>query len=55
MIKNPVQPCVADLDRLPLPDGDLIYAKDPISRHGKIKHFISGRDCLYDCTYCFNR
>ncbi len=54
VIRNPVRPYVADLDLLPLPDRDLVYAKDPISRRSKIKHFISGRGCPYDCTYCFN-
>lgn len=54
VIKNPVRSLVDDLDRLPLPDRDLIYSKDAISRHSKIKHFISGRGCPYNCTYCFN-
>lgn len=54
VIKNPVRPLVDDLDRLGLPDRDLIYLKDPIYRHSKIKHFISGRGCPYNCTYCFN-
>ncbi|MFQ5886007.1 MAG: B12-binding domain-containing radical SAM protein, partial [Anaerolineae bacterium] len=39
---------------LPLSDRDLVYSKDAISRHSKIKHFISGRGCPYNCTYCFN-
>jgi radical SAM superfamily enzyme YgiQ (UPF0313 family) len=54
VIKNPVRPLVDDLDSLPLPDRDLVYTKDAISRHSKIKHFISGRGCPYNCTYCFN-
>ncbi len=54
VIKNPVRPLVDDLDSLPLPDRDLVYSKDAISRHSKIKHFISGRGCPYNCTYCFN-
>jgi len=49
-----VRPLVDDLDRLGLPDRDLVYLKDPIYRHSKIKHFISGRGCPYNCTYCFN-
>lgn len=54
IIKNPVRPLIDDLDSWPLPDRDLVYLKDPIYRHSKIKHFISGRGCPYNCTYCFN-
>ena len=54
VIKNSVRPLVDHLDSLPLPDRDLVYSKDPIYRHSKIKHFISGRGCPYNCTYCFN-
>ena len=54
IIRNSVRPLVDDLDRLGLPDRDLVYLKDPIYRHSKIKHFISGRGCPYNCTYCFN-
>ncbi len=51
VIKNSVWPYMTDLDRLPLPHGDLIYVKDPISRHSKIKHLISGWGCLRDCIF----
>lgn len=54
IVRNPVRPLVDDLDSLPLPDRGLVYSKDAISRHSKIKHFISGRGCPYNCTYCFN-
>lgn len=54
IIRNPVRPLVDHLDRLGFPDRDLVYLKDPIYRHSKIKHFISGRGCPYNCTYCFN-
>lgn len=54
VIRNLVRPLVDGLDGLPLPDRDLVYSKDAISRHSKIKHFISGRGCPYNCTYCFN-
>jgi len=52
-IRNDVRPYI-NLDDLPLPDRDLIYSKDAISRRSKIKHFIAGRGCPYNCTYCFN-
>lgn len=49
-----MRPYLADLDILPLPDRDLICAKDPISSHSETEHLISGRGCPYDCTYRFN-
>jgi len=43
IVRNPIRPCLADLDALPLPDRDLIYAVDPTTRNSPIKHFIAGR------------
>lgn len=42
------------LDQLPFPDRKIIYDKDDFLRHSKIKMFMSGRGCPYQCTYCFN-
>jgi anaerobic magnesium-protoporphyrin IX monomethyl ester cyclase len=54
IISNPVRPYVTDLDSLPFPDRALVYERDPISAASKIKHFLTGRGCPYNCTYCFN-
>ncbi len=54
VIKNPPRPLIADLDELPLPDRDLVYQRHRLTRRAKIKHFITGRGCPYDCSYCFN-
>ncbi len=54
VVRNPVRPYVADLDALGQPDRALIYDKDPVLRDSKIKHFISGRGCPYNCAYCYN-
>ncbi len=54
IITNPVRPYVTDLDSLPFPDRALVYERDPISARSKIKHFLTGRGCPYNCTYCFN-
>ena len=54
IIRNPVRPAVSDLDTLPLPDRDLLYGRDVLSRKSKIKHFVTSRGCPYKCTYCFN-
>ncbi len=54
VIANPVRPYVEDLDSLPFPDRALVYERDPITARSKIKHFLTGRGCPYNCTYCFN-
>jgi anaerobic magnesium-protoporphyrin IX monomethyl ester cyclase len=51
---NPVRPYAEDLDSLPFPDRALVYERDPIAARSKIKHFLTGRGCPYNCTYCFN-
>lgn len=45
---------VDPLDDLPFPDRKIIYDRDDFLRSSKIKMFISGRGCPYQCTYCFN-
>jgi radical SAM superfamily enzyme YgiQ (UPF0313 family) len=54
VITNPVRPYTGDLDSLPFPDRALVYDRDPITARSKIKHFLTGRGCPYNCTYCFN-
>jgi anaerobic magnesium-protoporphyrin IX monomethyl ester cyclase len=54
VITNPVRPYIEDLDSLPFPDRALVYERDPVAARSKIKHFLTGRGCPYNCTYCFN-
>lgn len=54
IVSNPVRPYTEDLDSLPFPDRALVYERDPIAARSKIKHFLTGRGCPYNCTYCFN-
>jgi radical SAM superfamily enzyme YgiQ (UPF0313 family) len=54
VIANPVRPYLEDLDSLPFPDRALVYERDPVAARSKIKHFLAGRGCPYNCTYCFN-
>jgi anaerobic magnesium-protoporphyrin IX monomethyl ester cyclase len=54
VIANPVRPYIENLDSLPFPDSGLVYERDPVAARSKIKHFLTGRGCPYNCTYCFN-
>lgn len=54
VVANAVRPILRDMNVLPMPDRALIYDKDPVNRDSPIKHFITGRGCPYDCSYCFN-
>ncbi len=54
IIRNPVRDAIPTLDTLPMLDRALIYDHDPVTARSPIKHFITGRGCPYDCTYCFN-
>jgi radical SAM superfamily enzyme YgiQ (UPF0313 family) len=54
IVRNLVRPAIRDLNALPMPDRTLIYDQDSVLRTSPIKHFITGRGCPYDCSYCFN-
>ncbi|MDH7486263.1 MAG: radical SAM protein [Anaerolineae bacterium] len=54
IVRNPVRPLIHDLSSLPLPDRTLVYDKQPTLRSSPIKHFMAGRGCPFNCTYCFN-
>ncbi len=54
VIKNPLRPLLHDLDILPLPDRELYYSRYPFLCKSPSKHFITGRGCPYNCTFCFN-
>lgn len=52
---NPLRPLVSDLNELPTPDRDLYYKKYSILRKSPSKHFITGRGCPFNCTFCSNK
>jgi radical SAM superfamily enzyme YgiQ (UPF0313 family) len=52
--RNPIRAAEDNLDVLPFPDRELLFATDAFTRRSGIKHFITSRGCPYDCTYCFN-
>jgi anaerobic magnesium-protoporphyrin IX monomethyl ester cyclase len=57
VVRNPLRPLLTgeQLDELPFADRELLYAAHRQSRRTKIKPFITGRGCPYDCAFCFNK
>lgn len=57
VVRNPLRPLLTgeELDELPFADRELLYAAHWQSRRTKIKPFITGRGCPYDCAFCFNK
>jgi anaerobic magnesium-protoporphyrin IX monomethyl ester cyclase len=57
IVRNPLRPLLAgeELDALPFADRELLYSAHEQSRRTKIKPFITGRGCPYDCAFCFNK
>ena len=57
IVRNPLRPLLTgeELDALPFSDRELLYAAHEQSRRTKIKPFITGRGCPYDCAFCFNK
>jgi anaerobic magnesium-protoporphyrin IX monomethyl ester cyclase len=57
IVRNPLRPLLTgeELDALPFADRELLYAAHQQSRRTKIKPFITGRGCPYDCAFCFNK
>ncbi len=52
--RNGLRPLVTDLDVLPFPDREILYRAHPLSSTRKLKPFITGRGCPYNCSFCFN-
>jgi len=55
VVKNPFRPLVGDLDQLPFADRDLLYQAYPAFASVKVRPFITGRGCPFNCSFCFNR
>lgn len=49
---NKKRDLIGNLDTLPLPDRDLLFANTEIG-HFPLKTFITSRGCPFPCTYCF--
>lgn len=53
LVENDIRPPIADLNKLPFPDKDLYFDVYPaFIRNGY--WIVTGRRCLYGCTYCYN-
>ncbi len=57
VVRNGLRPLLTseELDELPFSDRELLYKAHAQSRRTKIKPFITGRGCPYDCAFCFNK
>jgi len=57
IVRNPLRPLLTgqELDALPFADRELLYGVHGQSARTKIKPFITGRGCPYDCAFCFNK
>lgn len=54
VIRNPVAPLFADLDRYPIPDFDLFDYDNLESTKVGTAIVVVSRGCYYNCTYCGN-
>lgn len=52
--KNPARPLRRDLDAIPFPPRELLYAYDDSLRMRPLKSFTTNRGCPFPCSYCFN-
>ncbi|MBW1855544.1 MAG: B12-binding domain-containing radical SAM protein [Deltaproteobacteria bacterium] len=53
--KNGVRVKIENLDTLPFPNQEIIYAENPDLRDTPIKRILASRGCPFDCSYCFNK
>lgn len=53
IIKNPPRPLIQNLDSIPFADREVYYQYDFLREYPN-KHFIVGRGCPYNCSFCFN-
>ncbi len=53
--KNPTRHKFEDLDALPYPNRDIIYAENKDLSKSPIKRIMASRGCPYNCSYCFNQ
>lgn len=54
IFRNPLRPLIQDLDGLPTPDREIYYQRYNYLRKSRVKNFIAGRGCPFDCIFCAN-
>ncbi|HOX38738.1 MAG TPA: radical SAM protein [Candidatus Brocadiia bacterium] len=54
VVRNELRPLNHELDALPFPDRETVYAGAPHLAQDSHKSFFPNRGCPYSCTYCFN-
>ncbi len=54
IVRNPLRCLVEDLDGLPFQDREIYYYKYPLLGQLRIKRFLVGRGCPYQCAFCAN-
>lgn len=52
--RNPARELRRDLDAIPHPPRELLYAYDDALRKRPLKSFTTNRGCPFPCSYCFN-
>jgi anaerobic magnesium-protoporphyrin IX monomethyl ester cyclase len=45
---------IEDIDRIPMPDRDLLYNHFPENRDNPIRNVLTSRGCLFNCSHCYN-
>lgn len=53
--RNQLDQLITDLDALPLPDRSIYYDRYSLLRDNPSKHFITGRGCPFNCSFCCNK
>jgi radical SAM superfamily enzyme YgiQ (UPF0313 family) len=53
--KNHLRGRIEDVDALPFPNREVIYAENTSLRDMPIKRIFVSRGCPFKCSYCFNR
>lgn len=51
--KNDIGYLIEDLDSFPFPDRTG-FEKYPLFKKFRMRNFLAGRGCIYECTYCYN-
>lgn len=52
--KNSARGLRRDIDSIPFPPRELLYAYDPSLARRPLKSFTTNRGCPFPCSYCFN-